>query len=229
MEDGEAAVNPVLPLKAGFFDIEGSVMLNFFFKGGPVMYPLLFCSVISLSIIFERALFWLRLSRNRDSVLVGHILELAEKEDYTSALELGKQSKDYIVRMLMGGIAHRRYSLPSALEMGAEEEIKRTSKYLNILDTIITVAPLLGIFGTVIGIINSFDLLGRAGIEHPQVVTGGIAQALITTATGLGVAMMTLLPYNYFLSKIQSASKELEKFGTSLEITFERQNAKFRQ
>ncbi len=204
-------------------------MLNFFLKGGPVMYPLLICSVISLTIIFERTLFWLRLSRNRDRFMVGRILELAEKEDYGSALELGRQSKDYIVRMLMGGIAHRRYSLPSALEMGAGEEIERMSKYLNILDTIITVAPLLGIFGTVIGIINSFDLLGRAGIEHPQVVTGGIAQALITTASGLGVAMMTLLLYNYFLSKIQFASKELEKFGTSLEITFERQNAKFQQ
>jgi len=200
-------------------------MLNFFFKGGPVMYPLLMCSIISLAIIFERILFWLRLNRNRNEVLVGQILELAEKEDYESAWELGRQSKDYIVRMLMGGIAHRHYSLPSALEMGAEEEIKKMRRYLNILDTIITVAPLLGIFGTVIGIINSFDLLGRAGIEHPQVVTGGIAQALITTATGLGVAMMTLLPYNYYLSKIQSASKELEKFGTSLEITFQRQNA----
>ena len=204
-------------------------MVNFFLKGGPIMYPLLICSVMSLTIIFERTFFWLRLSRNRDRVLVGRILELAEKEEYGSAWELGRQSKDYIVRMLMGGIAHRRYSLPRALEMGAEEEIKRMSKYLNTLDTIITVAPLLGIFGTVIGIINSFDLLGRAGIEHPQVVTGGIAQALITTATGLGVAMITLLSYNYFLSKIQSASKELEKFGTSLEITFQKQNTKFEQ
>ena len=202
-------------------------MLDFFLKGGPVMYPLLICSIISLAIIFERTLFWFRLNRNRDEAGVSQILELAEKEDYESAWELGNRSKDYIVRMLMGGIAHRHYSLPNALEMGAEEEIKKMGKYLNILDTIITVAPLLGIFGTVIGIINSFDILGHAGIEHPQVVTAGIAQALITTATGLGVAMMTLLPYNYFLSKIQSAFKELEKFGMSLEITFQRQNAKF--
>ena len=64
-------------------------MFNFFLKGGPVMYPLLICSVISLTFIFERALFWLRLSRNRDRVLVGRILELAEKEDYGSAWELG--------------------------------------------------------------------------------------------------------------------------------------------
>lgn len=204
-------------------------MLNFFVKGGPVMYPLLICSILSLAIILERTLFWIRLNRNRDEARVSQILELAEKEDYESAWELGRQSRDYVIRMLAGGIAHRRYSLPSALEMGAEEEIKKMGKYLNILDTIITVAPLLGIFGTVVGIINSFDILGRAGIEHHQIVTAGIAQALITTATGLGVAMMTLLPYNYFQSKIESASKELEKFGTSLEITFQRQNARFQQ
>jgi len=204
-------------------------MFDFFVKGGPVMYPLFICSILSLAIILERTLFWIRLNRNRDEARVSQILELAEKEDYESAWELGRRSGDYIIRMLVGGIAHRRYSLPSALEMGAEEEIKKMGKYLNILDTIITVAPLLGIFGTVVGIINSFDVLGHAGIEHPQIVTGGIAQALITTATGLGVAMMTLLPYNYFQSRIESASKELEKFGTSLEITFQRQNAKFQQ
>jgi biopolymer transport protein ExbB len=202
-------------------------MVDFFIRGGPVMYPLLTCSILSLAIILERTLFWIRLKRNRDEARVSQVLELAEKEDYESALEMGRRSGDYIIRMLVGGIAHRRYSLPSALEMGAEEEIKKMGKYLNILDTIITVAPLLGIFGTVVGIINSFDVLGRAGIEHPQIVTGGIAQALITTATGLGVAMMTLLPYNYFQSRIESASKELEKFATSLEITFQRQNAKF--
>jgi biopolymer transport protein ExbB len=204
-------------------------MVDFFIKGGPVMYPLLICSILSLAIILERTLFWIRLTRNRDEARVSQILELAEKEDYESAWELGRRSGDYIIRMLVGGIAHRRYSLPSALEMGAEEEVKKMGKHLNILDTIITVAPLLGIFGTVVGIINSFDVLGRAGIEHPQIVTGGIAQALITTATGLGVAMMTLLPYNYFQSRIESASKELEKFATSLEITFQRQNAKFQQ
>jgi biopolymer transport protein ExbB len=204
-------------------------MFDFFVKGGPVMYPLFICSILSLAIILERTLFWIRLNRNRDEARVSQILELAEKEDYESAWELGRRSGDYIIRMLVGGIAHRRYSLPSALEMGAEEEIKKMGKYLNILDTIITVAPLLGIFGTVVGIINSFDVLGHAGIEHPQIVTGGIAQALITTATGLGVAMMTLLPYNYFQSRIEYASKELEKFGTSLEITFQRQNTKFQQ
>jgi biopolymer transport protein ExbB len=186
------------------------------------MYPLLVCSVVSVAIVIERAIFWLRMSRIGDRPLVFRILELAERGAYDVAYQAGKKSRDYIVRMLINGIAHRNYSLPRALEMGADEAVKRMRRYLSILDTIITVAPLLGIFGTVLGIINSFDILGLAEIAQPQVVTRGIAQALITTATGLAVAIVTLIPYNYFLSRIESFSKEMEKFASSLEITFEK-------
>lgn len=95
-------------------------------------------------------------------------------------------------------------------------------RYMGILDTIITVAPLLGIFGTVIGIIASFDVLGSTGIEHPEAVTAGIAQALITTASGLGIAILTVFPYNYFNSRIERASLIIEKYSTSLEIVYEK-------
>ncbi len=191
------------------------------------MYPLLVCSIISVAIIIERAIFWLRMKHNSEGSLVIRILELAEQGAYDTAYEAGKRSRDYIVKMLINGIAHRNYSLPRALEMGADEALKRMRRYLNILDTIITVAPLLGIFGTVLGIINSFDILGLAQIAQPQIVTRGIAQALITTAAGLAVAIVTVIPYNYFVSRIDHYSKEMEKFATSLEITFEKnQNRK---
>jgi len=186
------------------------------------MYPLLICSIVSVTIIIERAIFWLRMKRRSDKNLVYRILELSEQGFYERAYEAGKSSSDYIVNMLINGIAHRNYSLPSALEMSADEALKRMRRYLNILDTIITVAPLLGIFGTVLGIINSFDILGLAQIAQPQIVTKGIAQALITTAAGLAVAIATVIPYNYFLSRIDHFSKEMEKFATSLEITHER-------
>jgi len=91
-----------------------------------------------------------------------------------------------------------------------------------VIDTMITVAPLLGIFGTVIGIILSFEMLGTAGIEHPQAVTAGIAQALITTATGLGIAILSVFPYNYFNSRIEKAALDIEKYATSLEIVYEK-------
>jgi biopolymer transport protein ExbB len=198
-------------------------MLSFFIRGGPIMYPLLICSLVSIAIIVERIIFWLEVKRGRDTLLISEMLQLAEKGHYDKAAQLARGSRDYIARVLLEGIVHRNYSLSQALEMGAEEEVKRMRKNLTILDTIITLAPLLGILGTVTGIINSFHLLGAAGIESPRVVTEGIAQALITTATGLAIAIMTLIPYNYFLSRIERTAREIEKFASSLELTFERQ------
>jgi biopolymer transport protein ExbB len=198
-------------------------MLNFFMRGGPLMYPLLICSLISVAIIVERIIFWLEVKRGRDTFLISEMLQLAGKGHYEKAAQRARGSRDYIARVLLEGIVHRNYSLSQALEMGAEEEIKRMRKNLTILDTIITLAPLLGILGTVMGIIDSFHLLGAAGIESPRVVTEGIAQALITTATGLAIAIMTLIPYNYFLSRIERTAREIEKFANSLELTFERQ------
>ena len=93
---------------------------------------------------------------------------------------------------------------------------------LDIMDTMITVAPLLGILGTVTGIIFSFDMLGHFGIENPQSVTAGIAQALITTAAGLGIAIFTIFPYNYFNSKVEEATTTLELYATNLEIIYEK-------
>ena len=84
------------------------------------------------------------------------------------------------------------------------------------------VVILLGIFGTVIGIINSFEMLGTAGIENPKAVTAGIAQALITTATGLGIAIFSVFPFNYFNSRIEKAAHTIEKYATSLEIVYEK-------
>ena len=93
---------------------------------------------------------------------------------------------------------------------------------MSILDTLITVAPLLGIFGTVTGIIHSFDVLGTSGIENPHMVTAGIAEALITTAAGLGIAIFSIFPYNYFNSRVESAAIAIEKYATSLEIVYEK-------
>jgi biopolymer transport protein ExbB len=187
------------------------------------MYPLLICSLISVAIIVERIIFWLEVKRGRDTFLVSEMLQLAGKGHYEKAAQRARGSRDYIARTLLDGIAHRNYSLSQALEMRAEEEIKRMRKNLTILDTIVTLAPLLGILGTVTGIINSFHLLGEAEITTPRMASAGIAEALITTAAGLAIAIWTLIPYNYFLSRIERAIKEMEKFASSLEITFERQ------
>ena len=194
------------------------MMFDLFQKGGVVMYPLLACSLVSLTLILERSLFWIREKRRADNALLDEVLELARLREYHKIKARAEGAVDHVVRVLVCGLVHREYSLSKAMEMAAMEEIKRMKKYLPMLDTLITAAPLLGILGTVIGIIHSFDMLGRAGIQDPQAVTSGIAQALITTAAGLLIAILTLFPYNYFMSKVEKAAIRIEKYATSLEI-----------
>lgn len=197
-------------------------MLEIFQKGGPVMYPLLFCSLVAVTVVIDRIIFWMREDIRRDRNLVDRVLELCQKGEWTEVKNSVTDSRDYIIRILITGILHRDFSMIKAMESAAAEEVKRMRRYMTILDTMITVAPLLGIFGTVIGIISSFDLLGGSGIEHPQAVTAGIAQALITTAAGLAIAILSVFPYNYFNSRVQDAVITIEKYATSLEIVYEK-------
>jgi biopolymer transport protein ExbB len=197
-------------------------MWHIFDKGGPVMYPLLACSIIALGVVIDRAIFWLKLGFQRRPSLVDDVLELSRQGDWESIRKKTIDVKDYIVKILVSGILHREFSMIKAMEAAAADEIKHMRRFMGVLDTMITVAPLLGIFGTVLGIISSFEVLGSAGIEHPQQVTTGIAQALITTAAGLGIAILSVFPYNYFNSRVESAAVLIEKYATSLEIVFEK-------
>lgn len=199
-------------------------MINLFIKGGPIMYPLLVCSIIALTVIIERTVFWIGEDYRRDQALVNEVLSLAERGNWDTIRAKIGNSKDFIIRILVAGILHREFSIAKAMETAASDELDRMRRYLPILDTIITVSPLLGIFGTVIGIILSFEMLGSAGIEEPQAVTAGIAQALITTASGLGIAILSLFPFNYFNSRIEKAATTIEKYATSLEIVYEKLN-----
>ena len=197
-------------------------MLQIFLDGGPIMYPLLACSILVLTVIIERLLFWITVDMNRNMKLIEDVLELCRRGDWEAVRTSVSGSKDFIIRVLVSGILHREYSMSKAMEATAAEEIRNMRRYMSVLDTMITVAPLLGIFGTVIGIITSFEALGTAGIDQPQAVTAGIAQALITTATGLGIAILSVFPYNYFNSKVEKAVLNIEKYATSLEIVYEK-------
>lgn len=200
-------------------------MLEIFKSGGPVMYPLLACSIIVMTVIIERIIFWVRVNMQRNQSLVDEILELCRTGDWEAVREKTTGSKDHIIRILITGILHREFSMTKAMESAGAEEIKRMRRYMGVIDTMITVAPLLGIFGTVLGIITSFDVLGATGIEHPEAVTAGIAQALLTTATGLGIAILSVFPYNYFNSRVENAALFIEKYATSLEIVYEKLNS----
>ena len=191
-----------------------------FLTGGPVMWPLLLCSLIALTVVIERFLFWRNLDRNQNKPLIDEILSLSETGSWENVRDKCGHSKDHIIRILVVGILHRDYDMGKAMEAEAETMVQRMQSSMTILDTLITVAPLLGIFGTVIGIINSFEMLAIENIADPKLVTAGIAQALLTTASGLGIAIIAVIPYNYFNSRIAKAIHTMEKYATSLEVVY---------
>jgi biopolymer transport protein ExbB len=191
-------------------------------KGGLIMWPLLACSMVALAVICERLIFWIILSRRKDQNLINRIFTLTEQGEFDTAIQEGQSSPCLVCRILIGGLSHRNYGLTQSLEAAAMQEIEKMKLRLSVLDTIITLAPLLGILGTVSGIIVSFDLLGSAGIEDPKAVTGGIAQALITTATGLAIAIIALLPYNALTRKVDTVTRYLEQLVTFYEVTVQK-------
>lgn len=189
------------------------------------MVPLLICSVVVLTVILERVIFWIRIDAGRNQQLINDILNLSQNGDWDEIRKRVKGSKDYIVKILIVGILHRDFSMVKAMESAALETLGSMRRFMKVIDTMITVTPLLGIFGTVLGIISSFEMLGTSGIEHPQAVTAGIAQALITTASGLGIAILAVFPYNYFNSRVEAAEQDIEKYATSLEVAYQKQAA----
>jgi biopolymer transport protein ExbB len=197
-------------------------MIELFHSGGPVMYPLLACSFIVMTVIIERTIFWIKTGFRRNRALVDAVLELCREGDWEAVRRKTAGCRDYVVQILISGILHREFSMLKAMESAAADEVQRMRRYMNVLDTMITVAPLLGIFGTVTGIITSFEMLGTTGIAHPEAVTAGVAEALITTATGLGIAIFSVFPYNYFNMRVERATLEMERYATSLEIVYEK-------
>lgn len=184
-------------------------------RGGLVMIPLAICSVLSLAVILERAWFWLRA---RSAGAAEHVLELAAAGKWDDAVERARISQAPPVRVLAAGLAHRDESATRAMEVAARDEVARMRRALPVLDTVVTLSPLLGLLGTVTGMIAAFGVMSTTGLEQPHAITGGVAEALIATAAGLGVAIVTLVPYNYFSTRAERTLDEIETQGTRLEL-----------
>lgn len=187
-------------------------------KGGLAMIPLLACSVIALALTIERLIFW---SRLRSHGAIENILKLAETGEFDQALKAGRTSRHPLARVLVAGLAHRNPAPAKAMEAAAQAQAPVLKSRLGVLDTIITLAPLLGLLGTVIGMIGSFDIMSEAGMGQPHAVTGGVAEALIATATGLLIAILTLVPYNYFNMRVEKEMDAMEHYSSSLELLLE--------
>jgi len=193
-------------------------VFQLFLKGGPIMWPLVFTSIVALTVVIERAIFIVRERVRRRPELVGEILSHVERGDVEGALRAGAGTGDFVARTLVYALANRDRAFVNALLQGAARELKRFNQGLPVLDTIITLAPLLGLLGTVTGMIRSFGLLGNRELEAPTVITGGIAEALIATAFGLGIAILALIPFNYLNARQEEARHELEDASNHLEL-----------
>lgn len=189
-----------------------------FQKGGVMMWPILLTSLVSLTVVFERLIFIIREKKSRQPETIEKILTHVEAGNVSDAIKNGEASSDFVARTLVYGLKHREKAFSNALLQAANQELKRFSQGLTVLDTAITLGPLLGLLGTVTGMINAFGLLGNQELEAPTVITGGIAEALIATAFGLAVAILALIPFNYLNARLEDARHEIEDASTHLEL-----------
>jgi biopolymer transport protein ExbB len=197
-------------------------MIEIFHKGGPIMWPLLLVSVVALTVVIERLVFIALEKKNRNPALVGDILTKVENGHVDEAARLGEGSKDFVVRALTYALTHREKSFSEAMLRSANWELKRFNRGLTLLDTAITLAPLLGLLGTVVGMIGSFNMLGGSELGAPAAITGGIAEALIATAFGLGIAITALLPFNYLNAREEEARLEIQDAASHVELHLKR-------
>jgi biopolymer transport protein ExbB len=190
-------------------------MLQTLVKGGWIMIPLGACSLIAVTIVVERCMYFRRISSTERA---DKVLDLVKAGGTDEALELAAVSPMPLLKVLAAGLDHH-VAPAMAMEASCVAQIAAMKRGLTALDTIITLSPLLGLLGTIIGMISSFNVMATAGMGQPHAVTGGVAEALIATATGISVAVITLVPYNFFQARIERETDTMEQYATRLEMS----------
>ena len=184
------------------------------------MWPILIVSIIGVTVVLERIFWWLGRWFRRDPKRIEKVFTAIEVGDVAEASRLSRDTRDPVLRMIWNGLNHQHASLQGALQVAAGIEIKRAGRFLVVMDTLVTLAPLLGLLGTITGLMKSFSFLGNEELAV-QAVTGGIAEALIATACGLGIAIFALIPFNFFTSRVSNLEFELQTAATNLEVMLE--------
>ncbi len=209
-----------------FAFLMGQTPMELFKHGGPIMWPIIIVSFLCLTVAVERIIFAVREAVTREREVVEKMLEKVEARDVEGAVALGRKSKDYVARILVYALTHKEHSLHNAFVRASNQELTRFQQGMSTLDTCITAAPLLGLLGTVTGMMNTFGALSGGDIAAAAgQITGGVAEALIATAAGLGIAIGGLLPYNYLNSKIEDAKHDISDASNALELIVKKSEA----
>ncbi len=181
--------------------------------GGWLMIPIIACSVVAMAIIFER-LWALRSKRVVPPNLVARVWQYHRKGKLDNANISVIRDGSSLGRILAAGLVNRQHSreiMKESIEESGRQVVSEMERYLNTLGTIASIAPLLGLLGTVIGMIKVFSAITIAGVGNPTILAGGISEALITTATGLSVAIPSLMFHRYFESRVQRLVVKMEE------------------
>lgn len=185
---------------------------SFLALGGPMTIPLMIASIFSFAVILQKIVFFMRY-RDSSFRLIKKIELLVEQNDILTALNELKGEKGPNAKLLATALSHHSEDparIREVLQAVGEDEIKKMEKHLPILDVVSMISPLLGLLGTVLGIINSFNILGTAaGAANPAQISGGIAAALISTAIGLIIAIPSAIFYSYFINIVATKAHEM--------------------
>jgi len=193
-------------------------IFGLFEKGGVLIYPLVILLIWGLTIIVVKAV-KLRREKIINPTVVQAIEEMLLEDKIPEATAYCKQNSLPMTRVILAGILNYERSeaeLKEILEEAGRQELPGIRRHLAALGTIASASPLLGLLGTVIGMISVFATLSRETNVNPGMLAGGISEALITTACGLVIAMPTLIFYNFFRSRVQSLVIEMEKISLRL-------------
>lgn len=199
-------------------------IIDIFRKVGPVIWPLLLFSVLALSVILERLWFWFRIL-NQEKETVNRILEAA-RNNWEIARDIARQATDQPIGRFLYAPLSQPISNPElfrlALESTAETELAQMRRGEKVLELVIAVSPLLGLFGTVWGLIGSLESIkiGDLGTEATAGVTTGIGEALYSTALGMGITIVSLIFYRFFQALLVNQVKIFRKAGNDLEILY---------
>ncbi|BDU50974.1 MotA/TolQ/ExbB proton channel family protein [Haliovirga abyssi] len=189
-------------------------MRELFAQGGPLMYGILLLSIAGLTVIIERLYYFIVVERANYEELKENIKNYLERKDIDGAINYCRGYNNSVARILetiLENSDSNRDVLEEEIRETILERIPFLERYMWILGMAANVTPLVGLLGTVTGMIKAFNVISNQGIGKPEMLAGGISQALITTAAGLTVAIPALIMYNYFNKKIDSLTNEMEK------------------
>lgn len=187
-------------------------MLDIFEKGGFLMYPIFVCSLIAITIFFER-MFYLKSIKTKSKRFVLRVKNLVKKGSIELAISACRKSPTPISQIMLSGLmkfGRGRDEMKEAIEDTANQEIPVLERNLSTLSTIGNITPLLGLLGTVFGMVKAFNVIAVMGVGKPEALAGGISEALLTTAFGLSIAIPTIVVYNYLSHRVDKLIRDME-------------------